>query len=105
MNKEDVIGEFLGRVLGRNPEIIGLWLDSDGWADVEDLLRRLQVKFPGIGRVTLHRIVKENAARFCFDGSRRFIRAQRGEPVEISLAEVPTIPSVSPGAIEWVRCG
>lgn len=34
------ISKFLSRILRHNPEMIGLPLDENGWADVEDLLAR-----------------------------------------------------------------
>lgn len=81
-------GRFLTRVLRHDPGRIGLELDSQGWANVETLLSKLELT-----RVQLERIVEnDNKSRFAFNEQGTLIRASQGHSVPIELGLSPSRP-------------
>jgi putative RNA 2'-phosphotransferase len=87
------MSKFLSLVLRHKPEEIGLTLDQNGWADVEELIRLANQRGTRLTRSLLHQVVAENdKKRFALsdDGSR--IRASQGHSVEVDLAIPPTQP-------------
>ena len=49
------LSKFISLILRHKPETIGIKLDENGWADVNELLAGVKINF-----VTLERIVREN---------------------------------------------
>jgi putative RNA 2'-phosphotransferase len=93
MNDLTSTSKFLALVLRHKPDEIGLTLDPNGWADVEELLLRCNARGKRVTRALLERVVAENdKKRFAFsdDGSR--IRASQGHSVEVDLALNPLEP-------------
>ncbi|MEM9771861.1 MAG: RNA 2'-phosphotransferase [Cyanobacteria bacterium P01_D01_bin.73] len=85
--------KFLSLVLRHRPEIIGLELDRQGWAEVDDLLTQLGLHGRSITQEQLVRVVEENdKQRFRFNGDRTRIRASQGHSVAIDLALPPKKP-------------
>jgi putative RNA 2'-phosphotransferase len=85
--------KFLSYVLRHAPGSIGLTLDDNGWASVDDLLAKCAELGNGIDRRTLHEIVGTSPKqRFTLsdDGSR--VRAAQGHSVEVDLALQPIEP-------------
>ncbi len=85
--------KFLSFVLRHKPEAIGLTLDANGWADVEELIRRANETGEPLTRELLERVVADNdKQRFILseDGTR--IRANQGHSVAIDLALTPVEP-------------
>lgn len=79
--------KFLSYVLRHRPDSIGLALDANGWAGVDELLTRLAAGGHALDRDLLQRVVAGNdKQRFAFsaDGSR--IRASQGHSVAVDLA-------------------
>jgi putative RNA 2'-phosphotransferase len=92
------ISKFLSLVLRHNPGAIGLHLDGQGWAEVEELLARATAHGNGFTLDELHEVVAGNdKKRFTLseDGSR--IRAAQGHSVKVELA----LPPASPPEILW----
>lgn len=84
------ISKFLSLVLRHKPETIGLTLDSQGWADVGDLIRRSFDAGVLLDMPLLRQVVEGGEKkRFSFneDGSR--IRANYGH-------SIPVLPSGEP---------
>jgi len=80
--------KFLSLVLRHRPEKIGITLDENGWADVQDLLNKA-----GLDLVILNTIVEQNnKARFEFNSDRTKIRARQGHSVSVNLDYEPTDP-------------
>ena len=80
------LSRFLSLVLRHKPETIGLELDENGWADVEQLLSRLKMAGRPMDRTVLQEIVETNdKQRFGFDESGTRIRANQGHSVEVDL--------------------
>lgn len=88
MNKhEQKLSRFLSLVLRHKPEEIGLELDPQGWASVDDLLSRLEQYGKKLTLEGLQRIVAENnKKRFAFSDDGKSIRASQGHSIEIDLA-------------------
>jgi len=87
------VSKFLSLVLRHKPEEIGLILDANGWADVDDLIQRANQNGNRLTRSLLEQVVAENdKKRFAFsdDGSR--IRASQGHSIQVDLA----LPSSKP---------
>jgi putative RNA 2'-phosphotransferase len=84
---------FLSLVLRHKPEEIGLTVDPQGWADVDELLRRAADHGRGLTRPLLEEIVAGNdKQRFAFSADGRRIRASQGHSVEVDLALSPSEP-------------
>ena len=82
--------KFLSLLLRHKPQLVGLQLDEHGWADVEDLIRRVNRKRP-LDRATLEQIVAEDEKqRYSFSADGKLIRANQGHsiPVDVELAEL-----------------
>lgn len=85
--------KLLSYVLRHRPDSIGLQLDAQGWAEVDDLLARLRADGKTVECALLERVVRENdKQRFAFspDGTR--IRASQGHSVEVDLGLQPQTP-------------
>lgn len=86
MNEKDVIrkSKFLSLVLRHKPEEIGLNLDQNGWADIEELLNKS--KIISLDMQSLKYIVENNdKKRFAFSDDYLKIRASQGHSIEIDL--------------------
>lgn len=98
MNEQQTIrtSKLLSRVLRHDPSAIGITLDSQGWADVNDLLDKLARNRRKISRDQLEHVVEtNNKRRFIIseDGTR--IRANQGHSIKIDLGLTPTPPPES----------
>ena len=82
--------KFLSLILRHRPQLIGLQLDEHGWADVDDLIRRVNRRRP-LDRPTLEKIVAaDEKQRYSFSADGKLIRANQGHsiPVDVELAEL-----------------
>jgi putative RNA 2'-phosphotransferase len=80
-------------VLRHQPEHIGLTLDAAGWADVEELLARLQQHGQAVSREQLNAVVADNnKQRFAFSPDGQRIRANQGHSIEVELGYTPQMP-------------
>ncbi|BAV05611.1 putative RNA 2'-phosphotransferase [Filimonas lacunae] len=88
MNEKNVkaSSKFLSLVLRHRPEIIGLELDSNGWADVQELIAKCQSEGRSLSREELDEIVALNdKKRFAYNESGTHIRASQGHSIEVEL--------------------
>ena len=84
------ISKFLSLVLRHKPETIGLSLDQNGWANVDELLKKANLN---ISKEFLIEIVKSNnKQRFAFNEDLTKIRASQGHSVNINLNLKPIVP-------------
>jgi putative RNA 2'-phosphotransferase len=87
------VSKYLSYVLRHRPDAIGLALDEQGWANVEDLLARSAEQGEALDRATLEEIVRTCPKRryaFSEDGGR--IRASQGHSLKVDLALTPQSP-------------
>ncbi|MGK5026112.1 RNA 2'-phosphotransferase [Janthinobacterium sp. RB2R34] len=86
--------KFLSLVLRHAPETIGLTLDANGWADVDQLLAQAASYGTAISRAQLDAVVaNDSKTRYAFSSDGLRIRANQGHSlaaVDISLP--PAIP-------------
>lgn len=91
--KTDKISKYIALILRHKPETIGIKLDEHGWANVDELIRGINEKYP-FTLNDLEIIVKtDNKQRYSFNEDKSLIRANQGHsiPVDVELKE--TIPS------------
>ena len=87
------ISKFLSLVLRHQPEAMGLELDEQGWADVDELVRLANNHRRPLTRELLERVVNENdKKRFVFSDDGRQIRASQGHSIEVDLDLPPLAP-------------
>jgi putative RNA 2'-phosphotransferase len=85
--------KFLSLVLRHHPEIIGITLDKNGWADVDALLLALSIRDLPMTFEDLVTVVETNRKRrFAFDEERKRIRASQGHSVAVDLGYPPMVP-------------
>jgi putative RNA 2'-phosphotransferase len=92
-NDQVKTSKFLSLVLRHQPDVIGLTLDANGWAEVEDLIRLANQSGRKLSREILEVVVANNdKKRFAFseDGTR--IRASQGHSVDVDLSLPPQVP-------------
>jgi putative RNA 2'-phosphotransferase len=83
--------KFLSLVLRHKPEEIGLVLDENGWASVDELIEKINAKGNKIDIDLLNEIVETNdKKRFAFNDDKTKIRASQGHSIEIDLQ--PSLP-------------
>jgi putative RNA 2'-phosphotransferase len=87
------ISKFLSLVLRHKPEEIGLTLDGQGWAELEDLIACAGRHGRRLDRSLIERVVATNdKKRFALSEDGRKIRASQGHSVEVDLALEPRTP-------------
>ncbi|WP_285056646.1 RNA 2'-phosphotransferase [Pedobacter ginsengisoli] len=87
------ISKFLSLVLRHRPELIGIELDKEGWADVNFLIQQINASGTFIDRELLDLVVETNSKkRFAFDEHKERIRASQGHSVAVDLGHSPQIP-------------
>ncbi len=88
------LSKMLSRVLRHKPEMLGLQLDANGWAEVSELLDKAATKgFPDLDYPTLQHVVATNSKqRFALSADGQRIRANQGHSVAIDLGLSPQTP-------------
>ena len=85
--------KFLSLVLRHKPETIGLELDAEGWAAVDELLELASRAGKEISRDVLFEVVDRNdKKRFAVNADRSLIRASQGHSIEVDLGLSPSQP-------------
>ena len=80
------LSKFLALVLRHKPEAARTTLDQEGWADVNELIQGCRSAGHMLDRVTLERIVREDAkGRYAFSEDGQRIRANQGHSVAVDL--------------------
>ena len=84
---------FLSLVLRHKPQRIGLELDSEGWARIDDLLRLAGESGKRLSREELEIVVRDNdKKRFAISNDGTRIRARQGHSIQVDLGLVPSSP-------------
>lgn len=82
-------GRFISLVLRHHPEAAAVTLDEHGYADVDQLIKGVNKKFPGFTGEDLDRIVRENnKQRYSYSEDKTKIRANQGHSVTYVDAEL-----------------
>lgn len=90
-NKDVRISKLLSYVLRHKPDSIGLSLDPQGWAKIDELISKsTKVKMK---RDDISRVVKNNdKQRFIVSEDGQSIRANQGHSIKVDLGLTPTPP-------------
>lgn len=84
--------KFLSLILRHKPEVIGIALDEHGWANVNELITKINDNsdIKEFNRAVLEYIEKtDNKQRYSFNEDKTLIRANQGHsiPVDVELTE------------------
>lgn len=83
------LGKFLSLVLRHKPEEIGITLDDNGWANVNELIK----KMPNLTMYILEEIVEtNNKKRYSFNNDKSKIRANQGHSLDVDVELEEKIP-------------
>lgn len=86
MSKKDKLSVFISLILRHKPEIIGIKLDDYGYADVNELIEKINNTGRNINIEILEQIVKEdNKQRYSFNEDRSKIRANQGHSINVNV--------------------
>lgn len=94
MNEKEskTAGKYLSLLLRHEPGLIGLELDEQGWADINELLDKWNCPV-AIDRTELEELVATNAKqRFIIDETGKRIRANQGHSIQIDPGLEPQTP-------------
>lgn len=86
---------FLSLLLRHQPELIGLKLDSEGWANIQELIEKSkqQDRQSGLTQELIAEIVKtSDKQRFVINEEWTHIRANQGHSLEVDLGLTPVKP-------------
>ncbi len=87
------ISKFLSLILRHQPEKIGLGLDENGWANVEELITKANATGKSLSRQLIEQVIAENdKKRFAISDDGTRIRANQGHSLEVDLALTPQVP-------------
>jgi putative RNA 2'-phosphotransferase len=87
------ISKFLSLVLRHRPDKIGLTLDAQGWAAVDELLAKMNQHGAPLTRPLLNDIVEQDdKQRYAFSADGTRIRANQGHSIQIDLGLEPIAP-------------
>ena len=80
------ISKFMSLVLRHKPETIGLKLNENGWANVQEMIDKMNTTGADVDIELIHTIVETNdKKRFAFNEDKTMIRASQGHSVEVDL--------------------
>ena len=90
---EKSFSKFLSLILRHKPETVGIKLDGNGWADVEELLEKINASGWAVTFAELEKVVRENdKQRFSFNEDKTKIRANQGHSVKVDVELEEKIP-------------
>ena len=85
-----IASKFLSYVLRHKPDAIGLTLDPEGWANIEELIAKADIP---ITQALLHEVVAtSDKKRFTISADGLSIRANQGHSIEVDLGFQPVAP-------------
>ncbi len=91
--KKKSIGKFLSLILRHEPAKIGIALDENGWADVEELIEKCSEKGVVFTKVDLDEIVATNEKqRYSYSDCGLKIRANQGHSISVDVELEATVP-------------
>lgn len=85
--------KFLSLILRHQPEVIGIALDAEGWADIDQLISLSNAKGTALSRELVQEIVAtSDKQRFAIDATGTRIRANQGHSIEVDLKLAAQVP-------------
>ncbi|SDY70534.1 putative RNA 2'-phosphotransferase [Lysobacter sp. yr284] len=90
------LSKFLSLVLRHEPQAIGLTLDAQGWADVDEFIAKAGAHGKPYSRALIEQLVRDSdKQRFKLSDDGLRIRANQGHSIDIDLALQPVEPPAS----------
>jgi putative RNA 2'-phosphotransferase len=87
------LSKFLSFVLRHKPDAIGLALDPQGWASIDELTEKANAAGTQFGREDLLHVVEtSDKKRFSVSDDGQRIRAAQGHSVSVELGLSPQVP-------------
>lgn len=78
--------KFLSLILRHNPKVIGINIDSHGWADVGELISGIKKAGHKINMDILEEIVRtDEKGRYSFNEDKTLIRANQGHSIHVDV--------------------
>ena len=86
MKSQKEHSKFLSLILRHQPEVIGINLTSDGWADIDDLIERAKNHGFNFSRAYIYTIAEESdKQRFKISDDGHKIRANQGHSINVDV--------------------
>jgi len=87
------ISKLMSLALRHRPEVIGISIDEQGWAAVDEVLKGINEKGLTVDRELLQQVVAGNdKQRFSFSEDQTLIRANQGHSIPVDLQLNPVEP-------------
>jgi putative RNA 2'-phosphotransferase len=87
------ISKLMSLVLRHQPQAIGLQLDENGWASVQELMAKMNANGTKVDLSTLNMAVETNdKKRFAFNEDKTMVRANQGHSIEVDLNLKAAVP-------------
>ncbi|WP_153796350.1 RNA 2'-phosphotransferase [Foetidibacter luteolus] len=87
------ISKLMSLVLRHQPEYIGLTLNANGWASVEELINRMNSHGIAVNKTLLEEVVvTNNKQRFAFNEDKTLIRGSQGHSIAVDLELKESLP-------------
>ena len=84
--KHKHISKLISLVLRHKPETIGLQLNENGWANVQELIQKINDNGTEVNFDIINTVVDTNdKKRFSFNEDKTMIRANQGHSIEVEL--------------------
>ena len=97
MKNKTEISKYIALILRHKPETIGIELDEHGWANVEKLIKGINVQY-SFSKDDLEEIVStDNKQRYSFNDDKTLIRANQGHSISVDVE----LKKVTPPDILW----
>lgn len=91
--KEVTLSKIISKILRHKPEMIGILLDENGWADVKELLNGINRLGNEIDKKLLDKIVEgNNKKRFGYNEDESKIRARQGHSINVDVQLKVQVP-------------
>ncbi len=86
------ISKFLSYVLRHRPQAIGLALDAQGWASIDELIEKARPQM-ALNRELIEQVVSTNdKQRFALSEDGTHIRASQGHSLDVDIGLEPCVP-------------
>jgi putative RNA 2'-phosphotransferase len=93
MSDLEKASRYLSYILRHKPEEIGLQLDHEGWADLQELIERAKENGNPLSEAFIRKVVETSEKkRFSISGDGDFIRANQGHSVPVDLGLIALEP-------------
>ena len=86
MKKVKATGSYIAKIIRHKPDLIGISLDENGWASVDELINGINSGDRYIDFELLQEIVRtDDKGRFSFNEDKSKIRAVQGHSIDVDL--------------------